>query len=178
MYESTPQHIIDGGDWGVWAGKKEDCKYRAKDFDVILNLTFNSIKEPHVIPIPELQKYEDVDCGFKEIQLDWPDYGTINMPRQFWIDLLLYLEKNKLRMLVFCTGGHGRTGTACAVMMCLALDYTPEQAINWIHRHYCTSAIETVGQESYIKRMSITLPVEEIDTTETTDFELEEETIG
>lgn len=148
-----PQHIIDGEGWGVWAGKKEDCRYRARNFDVVLNLTFTSIKEPHVIPIPELSEFAEVDCQYKEIQLDWPDYGVISMPREFWVRLLEYLEKNRLKMVVFCLGGHGRTGTAIAIMMGLALGYTAEQAINWVRRHYCFSAIETPGQEAYIKRM-------------------------
>ena len=147
----TPQHIIDGKTWGVWAGKKEDCRRFAKDFDVIMNLTFLTIKEPHVIPIPELAEFAEVDCQFKEIQLDWPDFGTINMPREFWEKLITYLETNNLRLLVFCTGGHGRTGTALAVMMGLALGYKADQAINWLHQYYCASAIETMSQENYVR---------------------------
>jgi hypothetical protein len=149
-----PQHIIAGENWGVWAGKKEDCRSYAQDYDVILNLTFTSIKEPHVIPIPELAQYEEYNCQYKEIQLDWPDYGVINLPREFWVKLLTYLEENEKKMLVMCTGGHGRTGTALAVMMTMALEYTPEMAINWIHRHYCKEAIETSGQKEYIYRMA------------------------
>jgi hypothetical protein len=148
-----PFHVIDGGKWGVWAGRKDDSKYRAKEFDIILNLTFTSIKEPHVIPIPELQKYEDVECSFIELQLDWPDFGTINMPREFWVDLLKYLEANNFKMLVFCQGGHGRTGTALAVMMGLALDYNSEDAMKWVRQNYCFQAIESLSQEAYIRRM-------------------------
>jgi hypothetical protein len=149
-----PQHIIAGEEWGVWAGKKTDCQPFAKDFDVVLNLTFTSIKEPHVIPIPELQEFEDYNCPYTEIQLDWPDYGVVNLPKEFWIKLLKHLEDNKLRMLVLCLGGHGRTGTALAVMMTMALDYTPDQAINWIRRHYCDHAIETKGQADYVSLMA------------------------
>jgi hypothetical protein len=149
----SPQQIINGEGWGVWAGKKGDCQYRAKDFDVVLNLTFTSIKEPHIIPIPELQEFEEVDCSYKEIQLDWPDYGTINMPKEFWIKLIEYLEKNQYRMLVFCLGGHGRTGTALAVLMGLSIGYSADQAITWLRRNYCHSAVETVGQENYVRSM-------------------------
>ena len=150
-----PQLIIDGGTWGVWAGKKIDSKYEAKTFDVVLNLTFTSIKEPHIIPIPELEKYAEVDCQYKEIQIDWPDYGVVNLPRQFWVDLLNYIAVNDFKLLVFCDGGHGRTGTAIATMMCLALDYEPTEAIEWVRKNYCYSAIETEGQKSYIGRMAI-----------------------
>jgi hypothetical protein len=148
-----PQHIINGDGWGVWAGKKEDCRTKAKDYDIILNLTFTSIKEPHIIPIPEMEEFEEYNCQFKEIQLDWPDYGVVNLPLDFWVKLLKYLEENQLKMLVFCLGGHGRTGTALAIMMCLSLDYTPKQAIAWINRHYCSSAVETLGQEQYVDKI-------------------------
>ena len=148
-----PQHIIAGDGWGVWAGKKDDCRSYAKDYDVVMNLTFTSIKEPHIIPIAELAEYEEVDCQYTEIQLDWPDYGVINMPREFWVKLLKYLEDNQLKMLVFCLGGHGRTGTALAVMMTMALGYSPKDSINWIRKNYCRSAIESLGQEEYIERM-------------------------
>lgn len=150
----TPQQIIEGDGWGVWGGKKEDCLRYAKDFDVVLNLTFTSIKEPHVIPIPELQEFEDYGCRYKEIQLDWPDYGVIVMPKEFWQKLLNHLETNKLRMLVFCTGGHGRTGTALAVMMTMALDFTPTEAIDWLREHYCDGAVETLNQEEYVRNMA------------------------
>jgi hypothetical protein len=149
-----PQHIIAGEGWGVWAGKKIDCQSYANDYDVVLNLTFTSIKEPHIIPIPELEEFEEMNCQFKEIQLDWPDYSVIRMPREFWAKLLKYLEDNKLRMLVFCTGGHGRTGTALAVMMTMVLNYTPKQAIEWVRKNYCDEAIETTMQEFYIEQMA------------------------
>lgn len=150
----SPQHIIDGETWGVWAGKKFDVTDCAKQFDVVLNLTFNSIKYPHIIPIPELKKWETPDEPFIEIQLDWPDYDTVNLPREFWVDLLAYLETNNYRMLVFCMGGHGRTGTAIATMMCLSLGYTAKQAITWVREHYCTHAIETITQERYVETMA------------------------
>lgn len=149
----NPSHIINGGEWGVWAGKKIDCKNFANQFDVVLNLTYNSIKEPHVIPIPELQEYEDYNCKYTEIQLDWPDYGVIALPQSFWIKLIQYLEKENKRLLVFCDGGHGRTGTALAILMCLSMDMTPEEAILWLKQNYCSQVVETEGQKAYIARM-------------------------
>jgi hypothetical protein len=147
-----PQHIIAGEGWGVWCGKKTDCQYHIKDYDVILNLTFDTIKNPHIIPIPSLAKYAD-NTTCTELQIDWPDYGVPDLPAAFWSDLVAYLAENKKKMLVVCFGGHGRTGTAMAILMCHALGYTPQDAIGWIRRNYCQSAVETAGQESYVSSM-------------------------
>lgn len=145
------QHVIAGRGWGVYAGKKDNVKDSAHKFDVVMNLTWASIKEKHDIPIPELKKWEDYHCSYKEIRIDWPDYGVTYLPRLFWEELIAYLQKNKKKMLVFCLGGHGRTGTAVACMMVVGLGYTDKQAINWVRRHYCSSAIESIAQENYIK---------------------------
>lgn len=149
-----PQEIIDGETWGIWAGKKLDVEDHAKNFDIVMNLTFTSIKQEHVIPIAALNKWENYSCPFQELQMDWPDYGVIKLPREFWIELFHYLRDNNFRMLVFCQGGHGRTGTAIAVMLCIALGYNPKQAIEWVRRNYCTEAIETHAQELYVYEMA------------------------
>lgn len=151
----NPQHVIAGRTgWGVWAGKKEDCKNRANEYDIVLNLTWTTIKQIHKIPVPELKEFESYGNKYTEIQLDWPDYGTIDLPRKFWEKLIKYLMDNRLRMLVFCQGGHGRTGTAIATLMVVALGYTPLEAVTWLRKNYCRSAVETQGQYVYVKRMA------------------------
>jgi protein-tyrosine phosphatase len=152
-----PQHVINGRNYEIWAGKKTDCISHLNKFDVVLNLTFSSVKEKHNIPIPELKKYESINGKFTEIQLDWPDYGITGLPRQFWIDLLNYLDENKFKMVVFCLGGHGRTGTAIASML-VVLGYEPLTAIKWVRENYCDEAIESASQEQYIKMMALQVP--------------------
>ena len=150
----SPQQVIAGKNWGVWAGKKEDCIDTARNYDVVMNLTFSSIKEAHSIPIPELKKWESYATPFIELQMDWPDYGTIGLPRAFWEELVTYLETNHSKLLIFCQGGHGRTGTAVACLMVTALGYTAKQAIRWIRKNYCSSAIESSSQETYIRKIA------------------------
>ena len=150
----APQQVIAGKGWGVWAGKKEDCTATARNYDVVMNLTFSSIKENHSIPIPELKKWEDYSTPFIELQMDWPDYGAIGLPRKFWEELIEYLELHKAKLLIFCQGGHGRTGTAIACLMVTGLDYTAKQSITWIRKNYCSSAIESVSQEDYIRKIA------------------------
>lgn len=149
-----PTHIIDGTTWGIWVGKKWDVRDCVNDYDVVMNLTYDQIKKPHIIPIPELQKYQSGENnGFQELQVDWPDFGVVNLPRQFWIDFLEYIQKNNLKVLVFCFGGHGRTGTAAAILMGMSLNMSAEDSIQWIRKNYCWNAVETAAQEAYIKRM-------------------------
>lgn len=150
-----PQHVIAGTDrkWGVWAGKKDDCKASAHQYNVVLNLTYGSIKQTHDIPIPELSEFSDWSCPYKEIRLDWPDYGIVYLPRSFWEKLTKYLVDNGYKMLVFCQGGHGRTGTAIACLMVVGLGFTTAEAVTWVRNHYCKEAIETQGQINYIKQI-------------------------
>lgn len=149
-----PQQIIAGEGWGIWAGKRIDCLGELNKFDVVINLTYNSVKNAHCIPIPELQQYESPSETFTELQIDWPDYGTTNLPYEFWRDLLGYLQANKLKALVFCLGGHGRTGTAMAVLLELALGFHPQQAIEHLRTHYCVEAVESTSQLEYIREMA------------------------
>jgi hypothetical protein len=150
----APQQVIAGKGWGVWAGTKAGCIETANKYDVIMNLTFSSIKECHSIPIPELKKWESYSSPFIELQMEWPDCGIIRLPRAFWEELVVYLETNHSKLLIFCQGGHGRTGTAIACLMVTALDYTAKQAIAWIRKNYCSSAIESVSQENYIRQIA------------------------
>lgn len=149
----APTHVISSeSGYGIWAGKKDDCKLRANDFDIVLNLTYNTIKEYHRIPIDALKKYECPDT-FTELQIDWPDFSVPNLPKEFWIDLWAHVKKEKKRVLVFCMGGHGRTGTAIACLMVAAEIFSPKEAIAWVRKNYCNSAIESMSQERYIERM-------------------------
>jgi len=148
-----PKEIISARGWSVWGGKKEDVKHRLTDFDLVLNLAnYGPVKQTHVIPIPELKEFENFD-SFTEVQLDWPDFGTITLPREFWDKLIAYIRTNNQKTLVFCQGGHGRTGTALACLIVCSMNWTAQDAIDWIRKNYCSSAIETYEQRLYIEKI-------------------------
>jgi len=153
-----PTHVINGTTWNIYAGRQNDVDKAADNFDIVLNLTgwpLQSEKE-HVIPFQELSKWKKkykTDYKYKEICLNWPDMGVVNLPKEFWLDLIKLFDKKKSKVLMFCIGGHGRTGTAMAVLMVLGLGYTPEKAVAWVRDNYCKQAIETWKQINYVYSM-------------------------
>jgi len=146
-----PQMIVDGKTWSIWAGTKHACMDSIGEFDVILNCAnMGPVTYKHKVPFKWFEKYMK---GPTEIEMDWPDQGVPgDLPAQFWLDLVAELQKGKQKMLAFCIGGHGRTGTAIAALM-MACDYTYADAKKFIHKNYCKSAIESTKQEDYLKRL-------------------------
>jgi len=140
--------VINGDKWGVSAGTLNVCEKYLNRFDVLLNLTYKPVRQHHKIPIPELKRFERID-RFVELLLDWPDMGVTRLSLKFWQELIKWLQAREYKMLVCCVGGHGRTGTAIASLM-VAMGSAPEDAIDWVHDHYCRKAIETQGQQNYI----------------------------
>lgn len=145
-----PQEVLKSEQegWSIWAGRKWDCEDSLNDFDIVLNLSGTRVSKRHEIPIKALKKWESKE-KYTEICLDWPDRGTVTLPKQWWTDLLNHLKQNKLRMLVFCVGGHGRTGTAICSLLITAFGWEPKEACSWIWENYCEEAIESNAQIQY-----------------------------
>jgi hypothetical protein len=134
--------------WEVWAGRRGDCLDEAAKFDVLLNLSGSPILARHHIPLAGFERWEQ-QFTTKEVLLDWPDMGVVALPAEFWRELIGFLGQTKAKTLVFCVGGHGRTGTALACLM-VACGWTSADAVAWIRKNYCDAAIETRAQETYI----------------------------
>lgn len=98
-----------------------------------------------------------VESGFRSIHLDWPDYGKPPVGKQFWmalVDDLLTLahEEDGLHVVVYCSMGHGRTGTALAILGGL-LKCIPEgvDPIDHVRSVYCKESVESEAQIGYIE---------------------------
>lgn len=148
-----PQEVIDGKTWSVWCGKGDHVETRTKGFDLIINLTGRTIRDKHTIPasMKEMQKWAGGPVQVPEMILDWPDYGIIEWPLEFWTDLMTHIDKNNLKVCVFCMGGHGRTGTAVAAMMMVSLNYTAYDAVEWLRKNYCKKVVESKSQVEYLQ---------------------------
>ncbi len=85
------------------------------------------------------------------IRLDWPDMSApVHVGVRWWLRLLELLPAHTC---VCCMGGHGRTGTALAALL-VASGMDAETAIKTVRDGHCRRAIETAGQEAYIKRLA------------------------
>jgi hypothetical protein len=154
LCEHKPRCVLksDEGGWSIWAGTGADCRGQMGNFDLLLNLTGDSVLAGHCIPVPELAHWQGPRL-VPEIVLDWPDLGIVHLPREFWTDLVRYLALKRARILVFCVGGHGRTGTAIACIMATC-GWESADAIAWVRANYCPRAIETRQQEEYVRRIA------------------------
>ncbi|GBD19820.1 hypothetical protein HRbin28_00254 [bacterium HR28] len=84
------------------------------------------------------------------LRLDWEDRRVPPVGLAFWEKLWELLPEG---VTVFaCCGGHGRTGTALAAML-IARGMDPEEAIEYVRRMHCRLAIETPGQEAYLRSL-------------------------
>ena len=134
--------------------------------DISINLTGKTEIEPIEITLNEKAKkllgdIEKFQPEVAEIIIDWPDMGVIPAPRIWWEMLIERIERaatktqKRLRVLIHCIGGHGRTGTALAIIGCL-LSLIPENEcpVEFIRKIYCQNAIETYSQIDYIERIT------------------------
>jgi len=85
------------------------------------------------------------------IRLDWPDMtAPVHVGIRWWLRLLELLPAHTC---VCCMGGHGRTGTALGAIL-ISSGMGADEAIRTVREEHCRRAIETAGQESYLKGLA------------------------
>ena len=87
--------------------------------------------------------------------VDWPDYGVPDDPAQVIAVLGALLDRSRAgeQVEIGCYGGHGRTGTALAVLAILT-GKAPDEAVAWIRATYCERAVETDAQEAFVRDLT------------------------
>lgn len=95
-------------------------------------------------------------CFGEEMMVEWPDMQTPKLKAKFWIELISQIELAGYKRVVFCCyGGHGRTGTALsAIRMAQGLNKNTDDAINWVRKHHCESAVESKAQIAYLDELA------------------------
>jgi len=86
------------------------------------------------------------------IRLDWPDMSVPAMTGDDWTWLAGRLARlPDKRLHVHCQMGHGRTGTALAILASV-WGMVPDGAcpVTWVRDRYCPSAVETTPQIAYV----------------------------
>ena len=129
--------------------------------DLVLNLTGEPDKniflnEEAKKKFPELAK---VFVSVPMVTIDWPDGESPPVPVETWKRFSEFLqEHNKdMDLLVMCLGGHGRTGTALALILhFLELPQLDgRDVVEYVRDVYCRKAIETESQIEYLKKAGI-----------------------
>jgi hypothetical protein len=148
--DHKPTHVLGAG-YEFWAATGSRLSAYLPKFDLCLNCTGSPVSKPkHSIPF---EWGKDIEIPqFKEIILDWWDQRGIWIDPEFWVKLLRHAIETQSKVLVFCVGGHGRTGTAICALQ-IAGGATAKQAIEKIRADYCPSAVESDLQVAYLEEL-------------------------
>ncbi|MEC4018813.1 protein-tyrosine phosphatase family protein [Streptomyces sp. H27-D2] len=109
-------------------------------------------------PVPDFAVYllnqQPPEVSWEARWLRWPDFRLPSSHSQAQ-EMLgeAWARAATERVEVACGGGRGRTGTALA---CLAVldGVPPEQAVDFVRRHYASRAVETPWQRRYVLRFA------------------------
>lgn len=89
------------------------------------------------------------------IWIRWPDYGVVPFDRIWWEHLLSIISKVDGAVLLYCMGGHGRSGTAAAILCSLAgLIPEDQDPVHWVRERYCKKVVESDVQVQYIEQIT------------------------
>lgn len=90
------------------------------------------------------------------VMVNWPDFGVPGqLDRNWWDAFVQDLKEIDGNVVMFCQGGHGRTGTAACILGVLAGQVpVGEDPVQWVRENYCQSAVETWEQIFYIEKIT------------------------
>ena len=159
-----PTYVVSIDDCEIWAARNPNLPSLLPSYKIdpdvgfhlalnCTNSTYKRKKREHEFPkglkflakFPFQMEWEPVP----EIDFDMPD-GTApwELSLDFWQELIRRY-KNK-RILVYCQGGHGRTGTVIASMMAAA---GCNNCVDMVRKYHCEEAVETESQLYYIQEL-------------------------
>ena len=150
-------------------------KFIGDKFDVVLALNGKKPPEPtrvsffgSVVKLLSKTKkvVDDVKGLTNVVEVDWADFGVPKLPLKFWTTLHEEVRSIKDgKLLVYCQGGTGRTGTALAILLGLeaissitdtstqwdvdsVMQFDPVKAVRVLYKH---DAVETNSQLGYVE---------------------------
>lgn len=97
------------------------------------------------------------------MQITWEDYSVPMLGREWWVELYKWLQTlpDKTRVVFYCHGGSGRTGTVLAILAGLAINdglfsdaLENEDPVTYVREAYCYSAVENEAQGRYIQAVT------------------------
>jgi hypothetical protein len=153
------------GFWGASISKVNAKTLGAVHADLLINLTGFSIysqkprsrfdEKPVIKSAPAWFARLFKEPRIQEVVLNWPDMGVIPVGREFFQTIWKAIKQQQRKnIVVFCVGGHGRTGTCVASFMTVINGIHGGQAIRHVREQYCSHAIETKSQETMVRSMT------------------------
>jgi protein tyrosine phosphatase len=136
-------------------GGGESAGINRNEADVLVSLASN--RQTIEMNSSAMELFPSVKPEQAFIYLNWAD-GTIpDIGDSFWNNLctdITNIQEEK-KILFYCMGGHGRTGTALAIVLSL-LKIIPgnECPVAWVRENYCKEAVETIAQKKYIEKIT------------------------
>lgn len=126
------------------------------DLDIPQDITALSLNGGVLTPIVTNYQTNVFDClRVPTIQINWVDGGVPAIDIKGWKNILSELRRIGKNVIVFCTGGHGRTGTALAILSVLCgVVGKDENPIEFVRKNHCKEAVETEDQVEYIAEIT------------------------
>lgn len=89
------------------------------------------------------------------LRINWPDQGVPRLDRAWWRELAKTLPGVSGDVGVCCFGGHGRTGTALAILAALSGKVKMGDCpVAWVRKRYCEATVESEAQLDYIEAVT------------------------
>lgn len=154
-------HILTMGKMKLYAGSNQ-CEYDR--YSLVINLTGSvsywydqpaGIEGANKLVPTFLSSFgPTVEQQIPQLIIPWKDGGVPSFTKDQWMQLIGDLKQLDGRVLVHCIGGHGRTGTALAILLSLT-GAMKKDPVAWLRKHYCEEAVETKKQIEYIQSLGI-----------------------
>ncbi len=159
-----PQFAFELGKARIWGSRAVDLS-NLSDWDLMIPL-LDLEYDTYMPKNPLRPNQEAIDLFPSHIAksfvpailaIDWPDMEVPYLSRDWWVDLVEFLQNFEGNVVFFCMGGHGRTGTALTIVATLGeLIPDVECPLYWLREQYCTEALETYRQFDYVEQITKT----------------------
>jgi len=152
-------HVLTIGETQIHAGSEFQAEKGGDAFDLMISLTGKPNRQPmrfrmskgSLRALPALNQY--MKKRSHNLVIDWPDMQAPELDLAFWQALYADLHNLEGKAIIHCMGGHGRTGTALAILAYLSKASGDADPIEWVRKVYCAEAVETDSQIAYLKNV-------------------------
>lgn len=162
-----PVLVLESRGLVIYGASANEADENFYDFNLVISLDWCRPKYPQSnLTSIGFQRLTNSDNFTEHMILKWPDMGVPTLTKEFWIELAYQLRKKgrdkerfykKYKVMIHCIGGHGRTGTALAILTNLCSDkisnpeFHDSKLLEIIRAKHCEKAVETARQIDYIE---------------------------